>query len=103
MFFTKTARALLSRPGLDVKFVNSMGIRSHICGPNDDKVSDPYITVFTFLRLDSGDKMSSFVSGVKRPCFQSKDLSHNFWNHNFWSHVFLWTFQLLNYADLFDV
>ena len=45
MFFTKTPRALLSRPGLDVKFVNSMGIRSHICGPNDDEVSDPYITV----------------------------------------------------------
>ena len=37
----------------ETKFLNSMGIRSHICRPNDDKVSDPYITVFIFLRWNS--------------------------------------------------
>ena len=41
---------LLLKALSDVKFVNSLGIRSHICGPKDDKVSDPFITIFTFLR-----------------------------------------------------
>ena len=30
-----------------------MGIRSHICGSNDDKVLNPYITVFTFMAWNS--------------------------------------------------
>ena len=37
----------------EIKFLNSMGVRSHISRFNDDKVSDPYITVFIFLRWNS--------------------------------------------------
>ena len=44
---------LLLRALSDVKFLNFMGIRFHIYGPYDDKVSDPYIKVFTFLRWNS--------------------------------------------------
>ena len=61
---------LLFKALSDVKFLNSMVMRSHICGPNEGKVSDPYIPALEF----------RFVSGVKRPSFQSKDLSHNFWS-----------------------
>ena len=54
-------RAFLTRPGLGftfeilshVKFLNSMGIKSYICWPNDDKVLDPYKIIFTFLRWNS--------------------------------------------------
>ena len=37
----------------DVKFLNSMGIRPYICTPNEDKVSDPYITVLRFLHWNA--------------------------------------------------
>ena len=50
---------LLLKALSDVKFNNSMGIRSHICRPNDDKVWDPYRTVFTFLRWNSQKRTQS--------------------------------------------
>ena len=62
---------LLFKALSDVKFLDSMGIRSHICGPNDDKVSNPYITVFMFLRWNSdlllvfSLKTSVIISGAR--------------------------------------
>ena len=49
----RTYFILLLKASSDVKFLNSIGRISHICGRDDDKVSDPYITVFTFLHWNS--------------------------------------------------
>ena len=49
----RTYFILLLKASSDVKFLNSIGRISHICGRDDDKVSDLYITVFTFLHWNS--------------------------------------------------